>query len=96
MMARFHLKPEARSDFEAAVQRLVDALTRKPVRGVYYTVVRESSSTYLGLLALENGLENPLPSFPEGKAFLESIASWSTQPPERSEPSLVGMYRGAS
>ena len=94
-MARFTVKPNSISEFEQAAKGLFAAVQRSRPKGIIgYTLSRLSDGvTYLGLLELENGVNNPLPELPEGGEFLESLANWTTEVPARDQLSVIGSYR---
>ena len=49
--------------------------------------------TYLNLLELEDGMENPLPALPEAKAFQEKLKSWLAEPATSEALTVIGSYR---
>ncbi len=93
-MARFKVKPDSVREFEEAAKRLFAALERKLPKGIHYALCRSSDSvTYVGLLELDDGVDNPLPALPEGKKFLESLQNWIIEPPIRDQLTGIGSYR---
>lgn len=94
LMTRFTLKPESIAAFEQSLQRLFAAIAHAQTPGMRYTVCRHADGqTYTGILALEDGRENPLPGLREGQAFLEHLPAWSAHPPVRETLQIVGTYR---
>jgi hypothetical protein len=93
-MARFKVKPERATEFEEAAKRLFADIQEKLPDGMRYTLGRLSDGvTYVGLLELDDGIENPLPGLPEGKKFLESLPTWAAEPPARDQLTVIGSYR---
>lgn len=93
-MARFKVKPESVVEFEAAATRIFEALQQTVPAGVRYISCRLSDGvTYQALLKLDDGVENPLPELPEGKAFLDNLRNWIAEPPIRDQLTVIGSYR---
>jgi hypothetical protein len=96
LTSRFQIKADQTAEFEAAIKRLFTAIQKKRVPGVDYVFCRLSNeANYLGFLLLNDGVENPLPSLPEGKAFLENLPKWLSEPPQREQLSVIAEYRSA-
>ena len=52
------------------------------LQGIRYASCRlPDGVTYLNLLELEDGIENPLPALPEAKEFQEKLKSWLAEHP---------------
>ena len=48
--------------------------------------------TFLALLEVEDGVENPLPALPEARAFYERLPEWYAEPPEVVPGTAVGSH----
>jgi hypothetical protein len=93
-MARFKVKSDSVKEFEDAVHRVFGVVEQKLPKGIRYTISRLSDGmTYVGLLELDEGVENPLPTLPEAKKFLESLGNWMAEPPVRDQLTAIGSYR---
>jgi hypothetical protein len=94
-MARFKVKGGCIKEFEKAARRLFAGVREKRPKAIrYYTMCRLSDGiTYLGLLELDDGANNPLPELPEGKNFQEDLANWIVEPPVRDQLTLIGSYQ---
>jgi hypothetical protein len=82
-IAQFHVKPEKVSAFTEGVRSVVAALSKAEITGVKYAVIPLEKNVLQGILQLVNREDNPLPSLPEGKAFLEQLPLWIIAPPRR-------------
>lgn len=92
--AQFKVKKEGLADFEAARERILSALSRDRPDGVRYIWCKlPSSTTFVGWLELDDGVENPLPSIAAGKAFQENVKNWVVEPPVREELEVIGSYK---
>jgi hypothetical protein len=91
---RATLKEEHVADAEAAAKRMFAAIEREGIEGVRYASIKlQDGVTFLALLELEDGIENPLPGLPEAQEFYASLPGWYTEPPEVGPGTVVGSYR---
>ncbi|HEX4215557.1 MAG TPA: hypothetical protein VIA06_19730 [Candidatus Dormibacteraeota bacterium] len=94
MMLRSRVRPECVAGLEASVGRVFAALARICPAGVRYASSRLGDGvTYLVLLEIEDGVENPLPAIPEFREFQEGLRGWVAEPPETERMTVVGSYR---
>ena len=93
-MARFTVKANSVKDFEEAIKGVFSAIQKRQPKGIRYTLYRLSDGvTYLGLLELGEGVNNPLPELPEGQKFIESLQHWAAEPPARDQLTAIGLYQ---
>jgi hypothetical protein len=91
---RAKLKEEHVEEAVAAVKRMFAAIERERLEGVRYASVRlEDGATFLALLEVEDGIENPLLSLPEAKEFYDRLPGWYDEPPEVGPGTVIGTYR---
>lgn len=94
VMIRSKVKAESAGDVEAAVGRMFAAIAEAAPEGVRYASCRlPDGVTYIALLALENGPENPLVTIPEFTKFQEDLKDWLAEPPSVEQLTPVGTYR---
>lgn len=94
LMVRAKVKAANASEVEAASRRVFAALQQKQPEGIRYTSCRLSDGvTYVALLELDDGIDNPLPALPEFREFQESLKNWMAEPPVVEQLTLVGSYR---
>ena len=73
---------------------MISAVQNKQPKGVRYTLCRLSDGiTYLDLLELGEGVNNPLPELRERKKFLESVENWVAEPPIRDQLTVITAYQ---
>jgi hypothetical protein len=93
MMFRAKVKAESIPDAEAAVKAMFSALDRAQPKGIRYASCRLADGvTYVGLLEIEDGIEDPRPTMPEFRAFQENLKNWVAEPPIPEELTVIGSY----
>jgi hypothetical protein len=91
---RAKVKEEHVADAEAAVKRMFAAIEREGLEGIRYASIKlADGQTFLALLEVEDGVENPLPGLPEAQEFYASLPGWYAEPPEVGPGTPVGSYR---
>ena len=94
LTVRAKVKEEHVADAEAAVKRMFAAIEREQLEGIRYASVKLADGvTFLALLELEDGVDNPLPGLPEAQEFYASLPDWYAEPPEVGPGTVVGSYR---
>jgi hypothetical protein len=94
MMVRAKIKTEHIDEIEAAGRTLFSAIDREQLQGIRYASCRlPDGVTYLNLLELGDGIENPLPALPEAKEFQARLKSWLAEPATSELLTVVGSYR---
>ncbi len=78
---------------EAAARDLFTALDRVRPEGIRYASTRvANSSTFVALLELAEGSEDPRLAIPEFTRFLEQLKDWVDGPPVIEQLDVVGSY----
>jgi hypothetical protein len=94
MMLQATVKPECVDDVEAAVKTMFAAIDDAAPEGVRYASLRSSDGvSFVALLALDDGIENPLAAIPEFRAFQQGLGEWLAAPPVPDQMTVVGSYR---
>lgn len=93
VMVRQKVKDASIEEGEAAVRDLFATLDRVRPEGVRYASTRVvDSSTFVILLELAEGVEDPRPAIPEYLRFLEQLKGWVDGPPVIEHLDVVGSY----
>jgi hypothetical protein len=93
-MVRAKVKATAVPEIEAAGKRLFAALERAQPQGIRYTTCRlPDGMTYVNLIAIDDGVDNPLLALPEARAFQEGLKNWLAEPPTSEPLTVFGSYR---
>lgn len=81
---RFNVKATHVKEFESAANGITTALREAAICGIRYSICKSSDGiTFLGILHLSEGMENPLPTLAEGKTLLNGLETWFSSSPER-------------
>jgi hypothetical protein len=94
LMVRAKVKADDAAEVEAAAKTMFSALEDAQPQGVRYTSCRlPDGETFVALLELEEGMENPLPSIPAFVEFQDKLKGWLVEPPVPEQLTIVGSYR---
>jgi hypothetical protein len=94
MMVRAKINVDSIDEIESAGRKLFSAIEREQLQGIRYASCRlPDGVTYLNLLQLEDGIQNPLPALPEGKEFGQKLKSWLAEPVTSESLTIIGSYR---
>jgi hypothetical protein len=92
-MVQQKIKDESVEKADAAVRDLFATFDRVGLDGVRYASTRVvDSSTYVILLELAEGIEDPRMAIPEYPRFLEQLKGWVDGPPVIEQLDVVGSY----
>lgn len=79
---------------EASAADLFAALDRLRPENLRYRSCRLADGvTYLILLQVDEGTENPLPTLPEFQRFQAGLREWTDRPPEAAPAHVVSSYK---
>jgi hypothetical protein len=93
MMLRAAVKAESVDEVEAAAKAMFAALDRDQPQGIRYASAKLADGvTFVILLQVDEGIENPLPAVPEFQEFQASLPGWLAGPPTPEQLTLVGSY----
>jgi hypothetical protein len=92
-MIRQKVKEGSIEEGEAGVRELFATLDRVRPEGLRYASTRVAdSSTFVILIELDEGIEDPRESIPEYQEFLEQLKGWVDGPPVIEQLDVVGSY----
>jgi hypothetical protein len=93
LLVRQKVKDDSVEAAEAAVRELFATLDRVRPEGLRYASTRlVDSSTFVILLELAEGVQDPRPAIPEFGRFLERLKGWVDGPPLVEHLDVVGSY----
>jgi len=93
-MVQSKIRSESVGDVEAAAKKTFAALNDAQPQGIRYaSAVLPDGETFLALLQLDDGVENPLPGVAEFREFLELVEASRAEPPDVQPLTVVGSYR---
>ena len=94
VMVRSTIKAEKTADMEAAAKEMFAAIDQAAPHGVRYASCRlPDGVTYVALLQLDDGADNPLAALPAFQRFQDGLKDWLAGPPVIEQLTPVGSYR---
>lgn len=92
-MVRFTTTEVNVTEIETAIESMIAAINEAQPPGTRYAAAKLADGlTFLMILGLANGVENPLPSIPEARAFQQRMPTWATEPPTPQPVAVLGSY----
>ena len=93
-MVQAKIKAENVADCDAAAKAMFAEIDKAQPQGVRYTSCKMSDGeTYVALLELAEGTENPLPAIAAFREFQENLRKWLSGPPVTDNMTVIGSYR---
>ncbi len=94
MMLRAKVRPESAAEVVAAAETMFAAIEKADPQGAHYaSLVLPDGETFVVLLAVDEGIENPLTAVPEFVEFQGNLKNWLAEPPIPEQLTVVGSYR---
>src|SRR5262249_36225239 len=93
-MVEAKIKAESVADVQAAAKKMFAAInTAKPEGIRYASCLLPDGETFVALLQIDDGMENPLPGLPEWREFFEGVEASRAAPANVQQLTLIGSYR---
>lgn len=93
-MVEAKIRTESVADVQAAARKMFAAVNTARPEGIRYaSCLLPDGETFVALLQIDNGLENPLPGLPEWREFFERVEASRAEPAHVQQLTLVGSYR---
>ena len=92
---RVRIKKDAVSAVKTGIKEMISAVEREAPEGVRYAYCElPDGVSFLALLELAEGVENPLPRIAACKKFQDSLPNWidQQQPPTPEPINVIGSY----
>jgi len=94
LMVRAKIKADSAAEVEAAAEKMFAALEQAKPEGVRYASLKQADGvTFVALLQVDEGLENPLAELPAFQEFQEAVKDCFDGPPSADQLTVVGSYR---
>jgi len=94
LMARSKIKAEHVAELDAAINAVFKALDQRQPAGVRYALCRLADGvTYVVVVSLDEGIENPIPALAEYQKLQEGLKTWLAEQPSTDQLTVVGSYR---
>jgi hypothetical protein len=94
LIAEAKIKAERVTDLQAAASKMFAAIDEAQPEGVRYAwCLLPDGETFVALVQLEDGVENPIVGLPEYRELQGSVEDWLAGPPKSGPVTVVGSYR---
>lgn len=94
LMVRAKVKERHVAEVEAAAEKMFAAIADAEPDGVRYASCKLADGvTFVVLLEVADGVENPLLSLPAFSEYQEMLKGWIAEPPTPEQLTVVGSYR---
>lgn len=92
-MVQSKIKAERVTDVQAAAKKTFAAINAAQPEGIRYaSCLLPDGETFVALLQVDDGVENPLPGFPEFREFLEGVEASRAEPANVQPLTVIGSY----
>jgi hypothetical protein len=93
-MASAKIKPERVAAVEAATQNMFAAINAAQPEGIRYaSLLLADGETFVATVQVDDGVENPIPGFPEFRELQELVDRSRAEPPSLQPLTVVDTYR---
>ena len=93
LMVRSKVKEDSVVEVEAAIGKVFAAIDEAQPQGVRYTSCKLADGvTFVALLQLDDGIENPLVGLPAFQELQANLPEWVDGPPVAEQLTVVGSY----
>lgn len=92
-MVRFTATEAVVAEIEAAIESMFAAIDDARPPGTRYAATKLADGvTFVLILDLDDGVENPLPAIAAARAFQLQMPEWATEPPAPQPLTVLGSY----
>ena len=93
-MAEAKIKAEGVTDVQAAATKMFAAINAARPEGIRYAwCLLPDGETFVALVQVDDGVENPIPGLPEFRELQEGLKGWLAEPPNAQPLTVIGSYR---
>ena len=93
-MAEAKIRAESVTDVQAAAKKMFAAINAAQPEGIRYAwCVLPDGETFVALVQVDDGVENPIPGLPEFREIQEGVEDWLAEPPNTQPLTVIGSYR---
>lgn len=94
LMAQAKIKAESVTDVQAATRKMFAAINAAQPEGIRYaSVLLPDGETFVALLHVDDGVENPIPGLPEFRELQERVEDARAEPTSVQPLTVIGSYR---
>lgn len=93
-MAQAKINAESVTDVQAATKKMFAALNAAQPDGIRYaSLLLADGETFVALVQVDDGVENPIPGLPEFQELQELVEASRAEPPNVQPLTVTGSYR---
>jgi hypothetical protein len=93
-LAQAKVKAERVGDVQTAAKKLFAAIDAAHPEGIRYAwSVFPDGETFVALVQVDDGVDNPILGLPEFRELQDDIESWLAEPPSSQPLTVIGSYR---
>jgi hypothetical protein len=93
-MAQAKIKTESVSDVREATKKMFAAINAAQPEGIRYaSLLLADGETFVAMVQVDDGVENPIPRYPEFRELQEIVDSSRAEPTSVQSWSVIGSYR---
>ncbi len=93
-MAQVKIIAESVTDVQAATKKMFAAIDAAEPEGIRYaSLLLADGETFVAVVQVDDGVENPIPGFPEFRALQEVVEASRAEQPDVQPLTVVGSYR---
>ena len=93
-IAQVKIVAESVTDVQAATKKMFAAIDAAEPEGIRYaSLLLADGETFVAVVQVEDGVENPIPAFPEFRELQELVAASRAEPPDVQSLTIIGSYQ---
>ena len=92
-LAKAKIKPEGVSDVRSATERMFAAIDVAQPEGIRYASLLADGETFVAIVQVDDGVENPIPGFPEFRELQGVVEGWRAESNAVQSFTVIGSYR---
>jgi hypothetical protein len=93
-MAQAKIKTEGVADVQTATEKMFAAIDAARPEGIRYaSLLLGDGETFVAIVQVDDGVENPIPGFPEFRELQELVEGSRAAPTAAQALTVVGSYR---
>jgi hypothetical protein len=93
-MAQAKIKAESVTDVRAATAKMFTAINAAQPAGIRYaSLLLGDGERFVAIVQVDDGVENPIPGFPEFRELQELVERSRSEPPNVQPLTVIGSYR---
>lgn len=94
LLIRAKVHEDKVAEAEAATKKMFAAVEQAQPEGLRYASTKLADGvTFVAIVEVADGIENPLPGLSEYREFQEKLDGWRVEPPALEQAEVVGSYR---